>query len=331
MLKKKLTNVEIMTRDGSKTYKNIIEGINSKIIQVSDRFHLLTNLTKSLELELKRRVPSIIILSEYDDNEADNIEFSDNKKESIYTENYERKLKEFREIKEDYENGLSVKNICIKYGCSTTKVYSYTRIDQLEKKTVPYRESAFSKYIDEIKLMHEQNKKAKEIHQELEKLGCNGSYDALRQFLNTKQKKVLLQRETIKRKTISWLMYNLGISDLKISVKKQELLKKYLKENPDIKKIIDLKTEFKIAIESQDINKLLKWLDKNKESKFERVKSFVKVIESDLDAVLNACLYPYSNGVVEGLNCLIKKEKRTMFGRCSFELLRKKLLLIHAN
>ena len=54
--------------------------------------------------------------------------------------------------------------------------------------------------------------------------------------------------------------------------------------------------------------------------------SFVNLIESDIDAVKNAIIYNFSNGLTEGFNNKTKVIKRQMYGRCSFDLLRLKIL-----
>ncbi|MCA1791924.1 MAG: transposase, partial [Thioalkalivibrio sp.] len=56
------------------------------------------------------------------------------------------------------------------------------------------------------------------------------------------------------------------------------------------------------------------------------LKRFLRSLERDETAVNNAVLLPYSNGPTEGNVHRIKLIKRTMYGRASFELLRKKIL-----
>lgn len=48
---------------------------------------------------------------------------------------------------------------------------------------------------------------------------------------------------------------------------------------------------------------------------------FASGLEKDLPAVENAVASPLSNGFVEGTNSKLKMIKRTMYGRCSKELL----------
>ena len=54
--------------------------------------------------------------------------------------------------------------------------------------------------------------------------------------------------------------------------------------------------------------------------------SFVNGIERDIDAINNAIIYSYNNGLAEGSVNKLKVIKRIMYGRCSFELLKSKLL-----
>ncbi|WP_407308165.1 transposase [Desulfosporosinus sp. SB140] len=57
-----------------------------------------------------------------------------------------------------------------------------------------------------------------------------------------------------------------------------------------------------------------------------RQNSFIKGIARDIIAVKNAIKYDYNNGLAEGSVNKLKVVKRIMYGRNSFEMLRKKLL-----
>lgn len=49
--------------------------------------------------------------------------------------------------------------------------------------------------------------------------------------------------------------------------------------------------------------------------------SFITLIQRDIEAVKNAIIYKYSNGLTEVFNNKIKVIKRIMHVRCSFNLL----------
>ena len=56
------------------------------------------------------------------------------------------------------------------------------------------------------------------------------------------------------------------------------------------------------------------------------VSSFINGITRDITAVKNAIQYDYNNGLAEGNVNKLKVIKRIMYGRCNFEMLRKKIL-----
>ena len=57
------------------------------------------------------------------------------------------------------------------------------------------------------------------------------------------------------------------------------------------------------------------------------ITSFVNGIIRDIDAVRNAIIYEYNNGMAESCVNKIKRFKHTMYGRASFPILRTKVLL----
>ena len=56
------------------------------------------------------------------------------------------------------------------------------------------------------------------------------------------------------------------------------------------------------------------------------IRSFVRNLRQDIDAVRNAILEPWSNGQVEGQINRLKTLKRSMYGRASVELLRARMM-----
>ena len=93
-----------------------------------------------------------------------------------------------------------------------------------------------------------------------------------------------------------------------------------------MKKIIELRKEFKTILYSKKASDLNIWLLKAKQLNVPELNSFVELLESDLDAVKNAIIYDYSNGVSEGFNNKTKVIKRQMYGRYNFDLLHLKIL-----
>jgi len=91
--------------------------------------------------------------------------------------------------------------------------------------------------------------------------------------------------------------------------------------------IYNIVKEFKDIMFSKKEDKLDKWIDKTKKYKIPEMDSFINGIERDLEAVKNGIKYNYNNGLAEGSVNKIKVIKRIMYGRCSFNLLKQKVLL----
>jgi len=106
------------------------------------------------------------------------------------------------------------------------------------------------------------------------------------------------------------------IEKVKIISKKQ--FEMICKEYPFFEKI------YKIT--DKNIDALDKWMEGAKNLNIPEINSFINVIERDMEAVRNAIKYEYSNGLVEGYINKLKVIKRIMYGRCSFETLKTKIL-----
>jgi len=76
----------------------------------------------------------------------------------------------------------------------------------------------------------------------------------------------------------------------------------------------------------KNIDVLDKWMEGDKNLNIPEINSFINGIERDMEAVRNAIKYEYSNGLAEGCINKLKVIKRIMYGRCSFETLKNKIL-----
>ena len=72
-----------------------------------------------------------------------------------------------------------------------------------------------------------------------------------------------------------------------------------------------------------------RWIEfiKRSKHKLSGLRTFANGLLRDIEAVNNAIHMPWSNGAVEGHVNRIKNIKRQMYGRASFDLLRKKVIL----
>lgn len=196
----------------------------------------------------------------------------------------------------------------------------------LSLKEPPVKDSncILDNYIPLIKQLIIEGKKTKEIFEIMKEKGYKGKMTVLNMHMKSIKNEVKSNTSYLKRSKLKKLFFY-DLENIKNEDLKNDIIF-YLNQNEELSKIIDLEKEFKVIIFSKKPEELDAWLIKAKELNVIELNSFVNLIESDIDAVKNAIIYDYSNGLTEGFNNKTKVIKRQMYGRCSFDLLRLKIL-----
>jgi len=99
-----------------------------------------------------------------------------------------------------------------------------------------------------------------------------------------------------------------------------------IEKYPDVGRIFEIVRSFKDILFSKKAELLDKWLESAEALGMAEIMSFVNGTKRDIDAVKNAIMYGYNNGLAEGSVNKLKVIKRIMYGRNNFNLLRNKLL-----
>lgn len=95
---------------------------------------------------------------------------------------------------------------------------------------------------------------------------------------------------------------------------------------PIVEKIIEAVKQFRQLIKAKKAEELSNWVTQVKTANFYGVARFLNGLSRDIDAVKNAIIYDYNNGLVEGCVNKIKVIKRVMYWRNHFGMLRVKIL-----
>lgn len=196
----------------------------------------------------------------------------------------------------------------------------------LALKEPPIRDSQciLDNYIPLIKQLIIEKKKSKEIFKAIKEQGYTGKMTVLNMHMKSIKNEIKNNTSYLKRSKIKKLFFY-DIEDIKNEELKNDIIF-YLNQNEELKKLIDIEKEFKAVIFSKKPEQLDTWIKTAKTLNIIELNSFINLIESDIDAVKNAIIYDYSNGLTEGFNNKTKVIKRQMYGRCSFDLLRLKIL-----
>ena len=286
--------------------------------QIVDRFHILKNLTDDLCNYLKRTVSDRIKLYKQDDFNTKEV-LTKRQQDKIDTAN--RKWELIKEAKQLYQNKHTKTFIAKKLGITRVTLNIYLSLDE-----PPVKDSncILDNYLPLIKQCIIEGKKTKEIFEKIKASGYKGKMTVLNMHMKSIRNEVKNNISYLKRSKIKKLFFY-NLEDIKNENLKQDLIF-YLNQNEELKKIIDLEKEFKNILFSKKPDKLELWLEKAKKLDVIELNSFINLIESDIDAVKNAVIYNFSNGLTEGFNNKTKVIKRQMYGRCNFDLLRLKIL-----
>lgn len=384
---KKFPNIEIVSRDGSTSYAKAIRDAKKNIIQISDRFHLLKNISQYAKDFIKHSVPpSILIEREEVEGCAEELPGSHKRRKYDYKMEWELIMA----VQEERKNGKTISEIASSFRIGNKTVMKYEKITEDEKgayenkplikekvsaayehkvtvigklkslleagytkpaaakilgistRTVTRyvnsgfripagslgqkRSSILDGYKKEILGWHEKGLSSNKIYEKLRETGYKGSASKIRAFLtpyNQGKRGEADEKIKIPLKQITSLIYNKVNEKSEITpAQLEQVYKKY----PQIKQVLDVVYNFKEALFSGDKNQLDGWIKSAKEMDINEINSFIKGVEQDIDAVKNAIIYPYSNGLAEGTVNKIKVIKRIMYGRNKFDMLKRKVL-----
>ena len=333
--------VQIVSRDRYGPYASAIKQGAPQAVQVADRFHLLLNLGEATKRMFQSEGK---ILKEAFNlyNNPPTSELMDknrqHKKESLpeITEYSQANINPKRQHKFDNVKQLHEKGYSLKAIARTVKSHRHTVKKYINLEKLPKKQSRLSTNFDAFQafLLHAGNteKTYKVLHQMISSKGFTGGYSQFCNNMNDlyKRHKVTSKSSPVKLvpiKTWSAIKLSLMVYKDKNELKNEDrqFLELLYHKSPQIRQTGELVRSFKILFQSKEDGSLKNWIEEAINSG-SGIKNFAKNLIKDFDAVNNAVITPYSNGQVEGQINKLKNIKRAMYGKASFQLLRKMVL-----
>lgn len=257
-------------------------------------------------------------------------------RERQHQEAVAQKQAEIELVKKRYDEGKTISEIALEMHHTRKTITNY-----LDPNYSPVsghydrkRPGKLTPYEKEVTEMRSKGKTYDEIYQIISKKGYSGSIPAIRMYMQKERvhKNAVIKssdktdwNDYVYRKTLTQLVYK-KLEDVKLITKEQydEVLKKY----PALACLYHLVKEFNRILFSKKPEELDNWILYTEQlENIPELKSYIEGLKQDIDAVKNAILYDYNNGLAEGSVTKIKLIKRIMYGRNSFELLKSKVLL----
>ena len=333
-------NIQVVSRDGSQQYAAAIKQAHPNAIQVSDRFHIVKNLTENAKQYMSKvvtsnfRIPtgegeSGVSSGYWDDPQRfDRLDLP----ERLHIANTEKKREMVGKVRSLAAQGLSLGDIARETGCSYRTVNKYMD-PGFNPASIHFGTSKPSKlkaYTDKIDALLTERRTFKEIEAAIRADGYVGAASTIRMYA-TRQRKILkdtnaealTNTELIERKWVTRLLYQpiekvRGITECQVE--------RVISEYPVTGLIYDIVRSFKDMMFAKRVDELDEWIENAAHLGIDEIAGFANGLSADLDAVKNAVRYEYNNGLAEGSINKIKLIKRVMYGRCSFKLLRSKIL-----
>jgi predicted transcriptional regulator len=239
-----------------------------------------------------------------------------------------QKEKQISEVRQLYKQGNSKRSIARQLGLDPRTISNYLNPETTgtHASLGQTRPSILDPYAEEIKRYVTNRYTAIQIDAILRTKGYKGSVSTVGHSISKLKKSLfedrqLLQNaefEFVKRKEIIPLLFHSKKTKTKLSEKQ---LQEVYKLHPKIESIIDLVDDFRDILRQKRNDALQSWMERATALDIQPHNSFINGIERDLTAVKNAITYEYNNGLAEGKINKLKLVKRTMYGRCLFNLL----------
>jgi transposase len=167
----------------------------------------------------------------------------------------------------------------------------------------------------------------RQLHAELRDRGYRGSYGTIRLYVQPFRQAgaapPAVPGPPKARDVASWILTDPGNLD-----QDEESRLAHVRERcPHLDALAGHVTEFAKILTGLHGDRLDDWIAAVEADDQPDLHSFTRGLKHDHDAVLNGLTKPWSSGIVEGNVNRLKMLKRQMYGRASFELLRKRVLL----
>jgi len=335
----KYPNIHVVSRDGSQTYASAITQAHPDAVQISDRFHILQNLTDGAKQNISKVVGANFRIPAREGEYGKSGGYWEKPEhhgadypERLHLANTEKKRETVERVRSLAVQGFSVSDIVRETGLSynTARRYLGEGYNPAFVQFGEKRSSKLKPHTDKIDAMLTERRTFAEIEKAIRSNGYDGAASTIRMYA-TRQRRIIKDAtaqalgntELIERKWLTKLLYN-PIEKVKGITEGQ--VERVVSEYPVLGILYDIVRSFKELMFSKRVNELDAWIETAAQYEIDEINSFIKGITADLDAVKNAIRYDYNNGLAEGSVNKVKVIKRIMYGRCSFRLLRNKIL-----
>lgn len=254
---------------------------------------------------------------------------------TVHKEKVKLKIDKVNEVRELKNIGCSIREISRRTGLNTRTIQSYLdeNFNPVHASYGKKKNGLLTKYIKDIDSMLEKGIMGTVIENKIREMGYEGSSSTVRHYISDwkRRRKFYYDKTnennsiklTIERKDVFKLLFH---PIEKVKVISKDYFQKICNEYPIFEKIHNAIWDFKNLLNNKKVENLQTWMNNADSLQIREITSFVNGLKQDIEAIKNAIIYDYNNGLAEGSVNKLKVIKRIMYGRCNFETLRIKTL-----
>jgi transposase len=349
--------VEIISRDRGGDYARGGKQGAPDAQQVADRWHLLKNLSETIQGFFLRKQPQLKAAAQPPEAPSSSPEEAvdslpwytgQSKRQEEKSQQYhQERVERYHKIQELASKQVDVTSIAQQMGLSRQGIYNYLRMKQPPERTrihQPGRSNLdpYKEYL--MKRWNEGCRNAQLLYREIKAQGYIGSDTAVGRFIAPWRalkgearsfKSVeptpatMINPDEGKKKhpptalqVAHWVTFK---EDQRLTWQK-DYLSRLCGADGEIQETSDLIQEFTTMLRERKGEQFDSWLARVEQQGVAELQSFAQGLRKDYDAVKNGLTLEWSQGPVEGHVHRLKLLKRQAYGRASFQTLRKRVL-----
>ena len=349
--------VEIISRDRGGSFAEGARQGAPKARQVADRWHLLKNLSETMQSFFLSKQSLLQSLSQKSaaeaPPEAKPPELAPwhtgmtKRQEEKSQRLHQQRVELYHQIQDLAAKKIDVANIARKLGVSRQTVYTYLQMRQPPERTRIHQGGkrlidSYKEYL--VGRWNEGCRSAQQMYREIKEQGYTGSSTAVGRFVAPfrahkgkarsfksvePELATMVNPEEVKKKrppTALQIAHWMIFKEEQRLEWQQSYLTQLCEKDSQIAQTYELIQEFTCMLREREGERLDEWLQRVENQGVVELQSFAQGLKKDYEAVKAGLTLSWSNGQTEGQVHRLKLIKRQMYGRGSFTLLRKRVL-----
>ena len=346
--------IEVISRDRGGPYAEGARKGAPDAHQVADRWHLLVNLSEALKPFFNRKQAQLKALVEkppetFSEEEEKQLEAwyvgqsTYTKKQQARSNGYQQeRVERYYKVHEMRAQGAELTLIAHQLGVSRTTVNTYLKLKHPPARKTGKRSGSvidpYKEYL--VKRWNDGVRKAQQVYREIKALGYTGSDQPIQryyvQFRKAKDHRKFKQVDPAletpvkappkRPPTASQVAHWITCKEEQLLEWQQKHLTLLCETDQEIREANLLVQEFTAMLRERKGEGFDDWLQKVEQQGISELGGFAQSLKKDYAAVKAGLTLSWSQGPVEGHVHRLKLLKRQMYGKASFETLRKRVL-----